>query len=143
MTQDFTTAAAEIAEVVAAVSGIGAAPATPQDNINERVFALTYLMTAETAISETGTMQHLGTFAIDILTPHTNTGQNIAALLPIVDLVDVALMTEITTIARFFDGSIDTFENLRWEFIPAYVYSGVDCICYRAMLENVKQKINL
>lgn len=143
MTQDFTTAATEIAEVVAAVSGIGAAPATPQDNINERIFALTYLMTATTEISETGTMQHLGTFAIDILTPHTNTGQNIAALLPIVDLVDIALLTEITTVSRFFDGSIDTFENLRWEFLPVYIYSSVDCIGYRAMLENVKQKINL
>jgi len=143
MTQDFTTAAAEIAEVVAAVAGIGAAPATPQDNINERIFALTYLMSATTEISETGTMMHLGTFAIDILTPHTNTGENIAALLPIVDLVDTALLTEITTISRFFDSSIDTFETLRWEFLPVYIYSNVDCIGYRAMLENVKQKINL
>lgn len=143
MTQDFTTAATEIAEVIAAISGIEAAPATPQDNINERIFALTYLMTSTTEISETGTMMHLATFAVDILTPHSNTGQNIAALLPIVDLVDTALLTEITTIARFFDGSVDTFENLRWEFLPTYIYSNVDCIGYRAMLENVKQKINL
>src|SRR3990172_2912902 len=123
MTQDFTTAAAEIAEVVAAVAGIGAAPATPQDNINERVFAFTYLMSATTEISETGTMMHLGTFAVDILTPHTNTGQNIAALLPIVDLVDLALLTEITTTARFFDGSIDTFGIFLFYFLPFYIYS--------------------
>jgi len=143
MTQDFTTAAAEIAEVVRAVSGIGYAPATPEENINERIFALTYLMTASTEISETGTMMHLGTFAVDILTPRTNIGQNITTLLPIVDLVDAALLTEITTVSRFFDGSIDTFENLRWEFIPNYIYSSVECIGYRAILENVKQKINL
>ena len=143
MTQDFTTAAAEIAEVVAGIAGIGAAPANPQDNVNERVFAFTYLMTSVTEISETGTMQNLATFAVDLLTPHTNTGQNIAALLPIVDLVNLALITEITTVSRFFDGSIDTYENLRWEFLPNYSYSGKQCIGYRAMLENVKQKINL
>ena len=143
MTQDFTTAATEIAEVVASVSGIGAAPATPQENINERIFALTYLMGSTTEISETGTMMHLATYVVDILTPHTRLTDNIAALLPIVDLVDTALITEITTVNRFFDGSIDTYENLRWEFLPFYPYSGTDCVGYRAMLENVKQKINL
>lgn len=143
MTQDFTTAVTEVAEVVAGISGIGAAPATPQDNINERVFALTYLMTSTTEVSETGTMMHLATIAVDILTPNTNLTESIAALLPIVDLVDTALITEITTVNRFFDGAIDTFENLRWEFIPVYPYSGRECIGYRAMLENVKQKINL
>ena len=143
MTQDFTTATTEIAEVVAGISGISAAPATPQDNINERVFAFTYLYSSTTEISETGTMMHLATFFVDILTPRTNIGQNIAALLPIVDLVDVALVTEITTVSRFFDGSIDTYGNLRWEFIPVYPYSGKECVCYRAMLEDVKQKINL
>jgi hypothetical protein len=143
MTQDFTTAVTEIAEVVAGVSGINAAPATPQENINERVFALTYLMSSVTEISETGTKMHLSNIHVDILTPLTNTGRNIAALLPIVDLVDAALITEITTVNAFFDGSIDTYENLRWEFLPFYPYSGKDCIGYRAILENVKQKINL
>jgi hypothetical protein len=143
VTQDFTTAVTEVAEVVAAVSGINAAPATPQENINERIFAMTYLMTSVTEISETGTKQHLANIAVDILTPRTNLAQNIAALLPVVDLVDAALITEITTVSAFFDGSIDTYENLRWEFLPFYPYSGKECIGYRATLENVKQKINL
>lgn len=143
MTQDFTTAVSEVAEVIASVSGINAAPATPEENVNERVFAFTYLMTSTTGISETGTMMHLATIAVDILTPHTDLADNIAALLPIVDLVDTALITEITTVSRFFDGSIDTYENLRWEFLPAYPYSGIECVGYRAILENVKQKINL
>lgn len=143
MTQDYTTAVTEVAEVIAAVSGILAAPATPESNINERVFALTYLMTATTEISETGTMMHLANIAVDVLTPLTNLSQNITALLPIIDLVDTALLTEITNTSRFFDGSIDTFENLRVEFLPFYPYSGVDCIGYRFTLENVKQKINL
>lgn len=143
MTQNFTTAVAEVAEVIAAVAGVKAAPANPAENINEPVFALTYLMTSTTEISETGTMMHLATIASDILTPRTILSENIAALLPIVDLIDTALITEITTISAFFDGSIDTFGTLRWEFVPFYPYSGVEMVCYRVMLENVKQKINL
>jgi hypothetical protein len=143
VTQNFATLVSEVAEVIAAVSGITAAPASPSENIGRGVFALTYLMTSTTEISETGTMQHLATVAIDILTPRTDLDRNITALLPIVDLVDTALITEITTVSAFFDGAIDTYEILRWEFLPLYPYSGIECVGYRAMLENVKQKINL
>jgi hypothetical protein len=143
VTQNFATLVSEVAEVIAAVSGITAAPASPSENIGRGVFALTYLMTSTTEISETGTMQHLATVAVDILTPRTDLDRNITALLPIVDLVDTALITEITTVSAFFDGAIDTYEILRWEFLPLYPYSGIECVGYRAMLENVKQKINL
>lgn len=143
MTQDLTTAVTEVAEVVAAISGINAAPATPQENINERVFALTYLMTSEVAISETGTLQSISTIASDILTPHTKLSDNIAALLPILDLVVAAFITEVITVSRFFDASVDALENLRVEFLPSYPYSGKECVGYRVMLENIKQKINL
>jgi hypothetical protein len=143
VTQNFATLVSEVAEVIASVSGITAAPASPSENIGRGVFALTYLMTSTTEISETGTMQHLATVAIDILTPRTDLDRNIDALLPIVDLVDTALITEITTINRFFDGSIDTYEILRWEFLPLYPYSGIECVGYRVMLEGIKQKINL
>jgi hypothetical protein len=143
LTQSFTDAVTEVAEVVAGISGIGAAPANPQENINERIFALTYLMNSTCEISETGTMMHLATIASDILTPHANLAQSIAALLPILDLVVTAFITEITTTARFFDGSIDTFGNLRVEFLPFYAYSGKECVGYRVMLEEVKLKVNL
>ena len=143
MTQDFTTLITEVAEVVAAVSGITAAPANPQENLGRGVFALTYLMTASTEISETGTKMHLSVVAVDLLTPRTDLDRDMARLLPIVDLVDAALITEITTTSAFFDGAIDTYGILRWEFLPSYPYSGIECVCYRAMLEDVKQKINL
>lgn len=143
MPQNFATLTAEVAEVVAAVAGITSAPASPDENLGRGIFALTYLMTSTTEISETGTMMHLATVAVDILTPRTDLDRDIDRLLPIVDLVDTAFITEIVTPGAFFDGSIDTFENLRWEFLPVYPYSGIECIGYRAMLENMKQKINL
>src|ERR1043165_1983098 len=138
MTQNFTTLVSEVAEVVAGISGITAAPANPAENIGRGVFALTYLMTSTTEISETGTMMHLATVAVDILRPRTDLDRDIAALLPIVDLVDTALITEITTVSAFFDGAADTYGILRWEFVPSYQYSGIECVCYRAMLEDVK-----
>jgi hypothetical protein len=58
VTQNFATLVSEVAEVIAAVSGITAAPASPSENIGRGVFALTYLMTSTTEISETGTTQH-------------------------------------------------------------------------------------
>lgn len=143
MTQDFTTLVTEVAEVVAAVSGITAAPANPQENLGRGVFALTYLMTSSTEISEAGTKMHLSVVAVDLLTPRTDLDRDLARILPIVDLVDTALITEITTTSAFFDGAIDTYGILRWEFLPSYPYSGIECVCYRAMLEDVKQKINL
>jgi len=143
MTQNFTTAVSEVAEVVAAVSGITAAPANPAENIGRGVFALTVMLTSTTEISETGTKMHLMNIGSYILTPRTDLDRDMARLLPILDLVDTALITEITTVSAFFDGSIDTFGILRWEFVPSYPYSGVECVCYRAMLEDVKQKINL
>lgn len=143
MTQNFTTLVTEVAEVVAAVTGITAAPANPAENLGRGVFALTYLMASEMALSEIGTRQHLATVAVDILTERGDLDRNLALLLPIVDLVDTALITEITTAGAFFDGAIDTYESITWEFLPAYPYSGIECVGYRAILNNVKQKINL
>jgi hypothetical protein len=144
VTQNIATAVSEVAEVVASVTGVNAAPSTPQENINERVFALTYLMSNFVEISETGTKQNLANIAVDLLTPNSPSLEAaISTLLPLVDSVSTALITEVTDVTKFFDGSIDTFEDLRVEFIPFYPYSGVDCIAYRFTLENVKQKIGL
>lgn len=142
MTQQIDTACTAIAAVVAGVSGIGAAPSTPEDNINERVFALTYPMTGMLDIGPIGTRGELWNIAVDLLTPHSNTSQNLTALIPILVLVTTALNNETVSGGDFFGGAIDTFGNLRVEFLPFYVYSGVDCIGYRVTLEDVKLMIN-
>jgi hypothetical protein len=143
MPQNFTTLVSEVAEVVRGVSGITAAPATPSENIGRGIFALTYLMTSTTELSETGTLQHLATVASDILTPRTDLDRDIARLLPVVDLVDVALLTEFVTIGAFFDAAADAGVYIRWDFIPSYPYSGIECVCYRAILDEITQKIDL
>lgn len=143
MTQAIDTATAAIAAVVAGVSGIGAAPATPQDNINERIFALTYPMSGELDIGPIGTRGELWNIHVDLLTPHSNTSQNLTALLPVLVAVLTALNTEATYSGDMFGGAIDTFNKLRPELLPFYPYSGVDCIGYRVILEGVKLMVNL
>ena len=143
MTQQIDTACTAIAAVVASVSGVNAAPATPQDNINERVFALTYPMSAELDIGPLGTRGELWNVASDLLTPHSNTSQNLSALIPILVLVLTALNSEMVSGGDFFGGAIDTTATIRVEFLPFYPYSGVDCIGYRVTLEGVKLMVNL
>lgn len=141
--QTFNGAVTAIAAVVDGVTGINVAPAYPQENINERVFALTYLMTSLTEISETGTKQHLALISIDLLTPLLNLKEDLMVLLPLADSVSTALITEATTGGDMFSGTIDTFTNLRIEFLPSYTYANVQMIGYRIMLEDVKLKLDL
>lgn len=141
--QTLVAAVTAIAAVTDGVSGITSAPAYPQENINERVFALTYVMTSIAEISETGTKRHLATIAIDLITPLVVLADAISALLPIVDALSTALITEASVGGDMFSGTIDAFENLRIEFLPFYDYSNVPHIGYRVILENAKLHLDL
>lgn len=141
--QTLVGAVTAIAAVTDGVSGITSAPAYPQENINERVFALTYVMSSVVEISETGTKRHLATIAIDLVTPLVVLADAISTLLPIVDALSTALITEASVGGDMFSGTIDTYENLQIEFLPFYDYSHVPHIGYRVMLENAKLKLDL
>lgn len=143
MTQTIQGAVTAIAAKVATVSGVGAAPSNPQENINERVFALTYLMFNTVEISEIGTKQNLANIAVDLLTPLSSLEQDTNTLTTLIDPISTAMIEEMSSGGDAFGGAIDTFSNLLVEFIPFYPYSGVNCIAYRFTLEGVKQKINL
>lgn len=141
--QTLVGAVTAIAAVVDGVSGVASAPAIPEENINERVFALTYVMTSAVEISETGTKQHLAMIAIDLLTPLVNMKAALTTLLPLSDSVSTALITEATPAGDMFSGTLDTFSFLRIEFLPSYVYGNVPMIGYRIIMEDVKLKLDL
>lgn len=143
MTMTIQGAVSAIAAKILTVSGVGAAPSNPQENINERVFVLTYLMTNTVEISETGTKQNLANIAADLLTPLVNLEQATSTLTALIDPIATALIEEMTSGGDAFGGAIDTFSILQVEFIPFYPYGGVECIAYRFTLQDVKQKINL
>jgi hypothetical protein len=142
--QTLTGAVTAVAAVVAGVSGVDSSPAFPKFNINERVFALNYVMVSVVEISETGTKQHLATIASDLLTPLLGAEDaDLQTILGIVDAASTALIQEASTGGDMFSGAIDTYSNCRIEFLPTYVWNNAAYIGYRIMLENVKLKLDL
>lgn len=134
-----------VAAIVASVSGVKASPAFHLFNINERVFALNYVMTSVVEISETGTKQHLSMIVSDILTPFVGAYDEIDTILGIADAASTALISEMSSAGTGtgFNGAIDTYENCRVDFLPYYLYNDVQHIGYRVMLENAKLKLDL
>ena len=142
--QTLKGAVTAVAAVVAGVSGVDASPAYPQFNISDRIFALNYIMTSVIEISETGTKQHLAMIACDLITPLTDAAnEDIEVVLGLIDSISTALITEATSGGDMFSGALDTFTNLRIEFLPNYIYQNVQYIGYRIMLEDVKLKLDL
>jgi hypothetical protein len=142
--QTLTGAVTAFASVIASVSGVDSSPAYPKFNINERVFALNYVMNSVVELSELGTRQHLATIAGDLLTPILGAEDaDIQTMLTIAELAATAFITEMTDAGTKFNGVIDTFENCRIEFLPAYLWNNTPYIGYRVMLENVKLKLDL
>ena len=140
MPQTIASAIVEIAEVVAAASGINAPQATPRENTNEYPFAMVYLFDGQSSAMSQGWKIDLVNIAIDILTPRSrDLNESLPALHAILDTLLDALWSEVAKQgAGFFDGSIDTFGNLSIAFLPFYVYANVEMIGYRLVLEQVK-----
>ncbi len=142
--QTLTGAVTAVAAVVAGVSGVGASPAYFKFNINERIFALNYVMASTVEISETGTKQHLAMIASDLITPLVDVvNEDISTILALIDSISTALITEATTGGDMFSNALDTYTNLRIEFLPYYLYNNIPHIGYRVMLEDVKLKLDL
>lgn len=138
-----TTALAAIAGVVAGVSGIKTAPANPRESINEYPFAVTYVMDGVLNVGPIGTKKSLLNIAIDLLTVRRDIEIDMAVLTPFLDTVPAALVGEVSIGGDVFSGTINTFENLRLEFLPLYDYGGVPMIGYRFIMENVKLLVSL
>ena len=142
--QTLKGAVTAVAGVVVTVSGVDSSPAFPIFNISDRIFALNYVMTSDVEISETGTKQHLAVIASDLITPLVDVvNDDLETILGLVDSITTALITEATPAGDMFSGALDTFSNLRVEFLPNYIYNNTQYIGYRVMLENVKLKLDL
>ena len=138
-----TAALTAIAATVAGVSGVKTAPANPQENINEYPFALVYAMEGVQNIGPIGARKVLFNVAIDLLTIRRDISIDMAILTPFLDSIPGALSGEIHTSGDLFSGTIQTFENVRFEFLPAYPYAGADMIGYRFVMENIKILVDL
>ena len=140
MTQSIENAITEIANVVAATTGINAPQATPRENANEFPFAMVYLMEGEGNAESEGWTTELHSIAIDLLVPR-EWGIEIVfeTLHPILDDLKVALWSEVAkTGGDAFNSSIDTFSVMRFQFLPEYIYNNTEMIGYRTIMEQVK-----
>jgi len=142
-TQSLRGALSAVAGVIAGVSGVNSSPSFALFNINDRIFSLNYVMASNVEISETGTKQHLAIIACDLITPLVSATDEIDTILGLIDSISTALITEATTGGDMFGDAIDTYSNLQIQFLPNYIYSNVQYIGYRIMLEEVKLKIDL
>lgn len=131
--------------VIASVSGIDKSEATALFNVNDRIFALNYVMTSAAELSELGTVQDLATLSSDILTPLIGMTNEIRTILAIANSAKNACLSEMSSAGTgtMFDGEIDTFSHCRIEFIPFYPYNNIPHIGYRVLLEGVKLKLDL
>ena len=136
-------AIAAIAGVVSGVSGIKSAPAYPHEQMTESPFAITYLVNNEINIGPVGSKKSLASIAVDVLTVRRDIALDLAILLPLVDTISAALVSEMTPSGDIFSGTIDTFERLLVEFIPSIDYAGVNMIGYRFVMEGVKLLVSL
>lgn len=143
--QHLDTALSAVASIVASVSGVNSSPSFALFNINERIFALNYVMVSVAEIGALGTKEHHATIASDIITPLIGMTNEIDAILGIVDDVSTALISEMSSAGtgNGFSGALTTFVNLRVEFLPGYLYNNIPHIGYRVMLEDTTLKLDL
>ena len=137
------TAVAAIAAVVDGVSGVTLAPTYPRETMNESPFAVTYVVGGEIDAGPIGTRKSLLSIAIDLLIPRRDIALDMETLLPFVDSIPAALLTEVSTSGDIFSGTISTFDFITIEFIPSIDYGGVQMIGYRFLMNNVKLLISL
>ena len=143
MTKTVAGAITAIAAVVDAVSGVTLAPTYPRETMNESPFAVTYLVSGEIDVGPIGSRKMLLNIAVDLLIPRRDIALDMETLLPFVDSIPAALLSEVSTGGDIFSGTIDTFEMLATEFIPSVEYGGVQMIGYRFTMMNVKILVDL
>lgn len=142
--QTIDAALTAIAAVAATASGVDTAPAFDIFNIKGNIFALTYLMTSDTEISEIGTMQDLATIACDVLAPFVDVMQvGLYDILIVTQNIKLAFIREATTGGDMFSNTITAYSHCRIEFVPSYIYGGIQYIGYRVIVEEAKLKYDL
>jgi len=134
---------AAIAAVVDSVSGVTLAPTYPRETMNESPFAVTYVVGGEVDAGPIGSRKSLLSIAIDLLIIRRDIALDMEALLPFVDSIPNALLSEISTGGDIFSGTISTYDYITIEFIPSIDYGGVQMIGYRFLMNNVKLLVSI
>lgn len=138
MTQPLQDALIEIAAVVANIPGIKSAYPYPQEQQNEYPFVSIYVTSGNKAMGAIGTRKSLSNINLDLTTNRLNLAADMEILIPFLDTLPAALEAEISGTGARFNGTISTFEQVNYLFVPALEYSKIPCIAYRFTMTNVK-----
>lgn len=148
MPQPFESAINQIVAVLRTVSGLESVPLNPPSVMSYATFGLVYPSTGTIDASPTGTKKSLHNLAIDILTKDMDKARTIERIKPFVDSVPVALIRQISydtngNPGQRFGNTIQTFEDIFYNFIPDADYGGVAVCGYHFSMNNTKILVNL
>jgi len=130
---------ADVAATIAAVTGIRAAPASPDDNLNVTPFAITYPGTGIASPGVPGERLNLDSIVIELHVAKRDMPRDIATALPFVDSIPNALMTRFTT--NQWSSTIETFATIEWTF-QDLDWMGLQTIGFRFIVTGIKRRIN-
>ena len=142
MTASIVTAITEIVGVLRAVSGLKNVPINPPEQMNYDTYAVVYPEQGSVDVAPIGTRESLHNIAIDVLTTRTDLARDMARIIPFLDLIPTALLSEMTDSGDIFSNSIETFGKLTYSFISTD-YGGTPVIGYRFVMEDVKIQVDL
>jgi hypothetical protein len=80
---------------------------------------------------------------VDVLAPQNDLARDLAILTPLVDLVSLALVGQVSGSGQRFGNTISTFDTLRVDYLPNVDYAGVPMRGYSFVMENVKILVSL
>ena len=127
-----------IAVLVGAVPGVRVAYNYPPDQIpSSGIFAIIYPYSGRWEFNTTLEKRGVHEVAIDVLTPHKDTAYALKILSPMIDSIPNAVMADISVTNDVLGGTIDTFENIRYEQITLD-WAGQPYIGFRFYVEGVK-----
>ena len=148
MTQGLDNVITEIVGILRNVSGIDSVPLNPPSVVSYATFGLVYPSSGNIVATPTGSRRSLHNIAIDVLTKDIDIARSIATLRPLIDLVPIPLIAQVSydsagNVGAQFNHTIETFEEITYNWIPLTDYAGIPVLGLHFMMTNAKVLVNL
>jgi hypothetical protein len=148
MTQALDPCITEVVNILRNVDGIKNVPLNPPALVNYDTFAIVYPSSGNFVATPTGTRRGLHNIAIDVLTKDLDIARSIARLRPLIDSVPLLLIAQVSfdsngNVGQQFNNTIETFEEVTYNWIPLTDYGGVPVVGLHFAMTNAKVMVNL
>jgi hypothetical protein len=133
----------EVSNIMAGILTIRQAPNYPNETQNVDPFAVTFFLDGQINAGPVGTKRNLINIRVDVLIPKVDLARDMAKLTPLVDVVSLALVGQVSGLGQRFNNTISTFDTLRITYQPDIDYAGVPMRGYSFVMENTKLLVSL